>query len=278
MHRLTEVKKFAKLYWGTDPKFLAAFIKKAIEPAIYYSSACLLKSVNSTSNLEFLHRAVRECGIFISGCLRTTPYNSVHLLSGLRDPETEIESRVLNQTRLFKAYGFRDLVHSEIGTGQYIPPEDFSLTAHTHVEAKRLKRLTNKNVLEVTGIVPWGIPPENNDFLISRMPEEPELSRPRLRIHAHSLAHKDHDKMRTGWAIPQNGSYISDLYAMDKDLCRDSAELYGILQALFIIKTSSARTETSADVILHITGKVVKHLTRINNIQCLGLQSSEHNL
>jgi len=273
MHRLTEVKKFAKLYWGTDPKFLATFIKKAIEPAIYYGSACLLKSVHLTSNLTLLHRAVRKCGIFISGCLRTTPYNSVHLLSGLRDPTTEIESRALSQTRLFKAYGFSDLVHPETGKSQYVPPEDFSFTAHTHVEARRLKRLTKKDVLEVTGTVPWGIPPENNDLLISPMLEEPAPSRPRSRIHAHALVHKDHDKMRSGWAISQNGSYISDSYAMDKNRCRDSTELYGILQALFIIRPLVLGQDTAADVILHITSKVVKHLTRTSNINALAYKA-----
>jgi len=277
MSRLTEFKKLAKLYWGTDPRFLATLVKKAIEPAIYYGSSCLMKSVRLRSNLKLLHKAVRLCGIFVSGCLKTTPYNSVHLLSGLRDPASEVESRALSQSRLLKVYGFDDLMHADIGKSHYIPPENDSFTVQIHVETRRLKRIAQKEeVLQATRLVPWGIPPENSDLLISPAPKETQLPTTRYQTHASAIADRSNGKLTAGWAVLQAGHYISDSITLDQDRCRGSAELHGILQALYVSKSLGYKDKRAErEIILHITSRAAKHLTKTSNINIIAFNAQQ---
>ena len=93
--RLAIIRRFSAKTWGFSPEAMWQLTTKALEPALYYGAEALSRIQNSPQHLSILNRVVRQAGLLISGCLRTTSYEAVFALAGLLPAQMEIRRRIL---------------------------------------------------------------------------------------------------------------------------------------------------------------------------------------
>jgi len=270
IQRLCQMKKLAKFYYGSDPAVLHTLIKRTIEPAIYYGCSSWVKASKHPKTIGLLHKAIRKCGLYISGCLPTTAYSSVHFLSGLRDPAAEAESRSLSQARLLLSYNNSELIQDNIGDSRYIPPQASSFQANIHTEVRRLARLTRKqNILEVTKIQPYGIAPEASHLKIPEtsmftLQEEPCAQQ----ITGCVAIERKRNGLQWAWTLQQGGRNIADSGTTEENRCPISTELK-LVRDLLQITVPLAESIENPTIKLAISGKAKTHLRRNTNL--LGL-------
>ena len=93
--RLAVIRRFSAKTWGFSPEAMWQLTTKALEPALYYGAEALSRIQDSPQHLLILNRVVRQAGLLISGCLRTTSYEAVFALAGLLPAQMEIKRRIL---------------------------------------------------------------------------------------------------------------------------------------------------------------------------------------
>lgn len=108
--RLMLMRRMSRVYWGVLPNMFHTLVTRTIEPLILYATVAWSKILPFPSRLLQLQKLHRRCGLVISGNLRTTAYNSVHMLSGLAGLDISAGVRTLSQARLLKSYGMEHLL------------------------------------------------------------------------------------------------------------------------------------------------------------------------
>ena len=93
--RLSLIKKLSAKTWGFAPEAMWQLTTKALEPALYYGAEVLSRVQDSATHLLIINRTIRQAGLLITGCLRTTSYEAVFALSGLLPAQMEIRRRIL---------------------------------------------------------------------------------------------------------------------------------------------------------------------------------------
>ena len=93
--RLALIKRLSSKTWGFAPEAMWQLTTKALEPALYYGAEVLSKVQDSAYHLLIINRTIRQAGLLITGCLRTTSYEAVYALAGLLPAQMEIRRKIL---------------------------------------------------------------------------------------------------------------------------------------------------------------------------------------
>lgn len=128
-----------KTYWGTSPSVLHTLVTKAVEPLMYYAAPTLCSISSQFARLQPFQRVLRTCMLMITGCLSTTPTNSLHQLTGILSPDlAPSRSLVCCARRLLRQRWLTIDANGSV-TGEYMP---LSFKRAIHYELQRIRRDT----------------------------------------------------------------------------------------------------------------------------------------
>jgi len=163
MNRLIEFRRFSNKNGGFSPDLSVRIFKGAIEPAIYYGASVWSRSLDFPNSLKPIEKIIRQFGLQISGCSRTTSYPSTYLLSGITPPSVKISELTLSTGFRLLSYGKEDLVLKK-------ESERTGNSSFQRIFKSTLKELskneTSKNFLKVGRIIPRSIPTYDSENLI----------------------------------------------------------------------------------------------------------------
>lgn len=163
MNRLIEFRRFSNKNGGFSPDLSARIFKGAIEPAIYYGASVWSRSLDFPNSLKPIEKIIRQFGLQISGCLRTTSYPSTYLLSGITPPSIKLSELTLSTGLRLLSYGKEDLVLNK-------KSERTCNSSFQRIFKSTLKEVSKndafQSLLQVGRIIPRSIPPHDSDNLI----------------------------------------------------------------------------------------------------------------
>ena len=160
--RINELRKISNIRNGFTPQFISNIFRATVESMIYYASCVWGKVTCFPAMQRPLERCIRHGGLMISGCLKTTSYPAVYLMSGRRPPCFEIrKSLILMGCRL-----------AQHGKSRYLAAGDprrakTSFARLLALERKEIIKDTGKDVIALTKVLhPRNLPPWDSHKMI----------------------------------------------------------------------------------------------------------------
>lgn len=110
--RLLGIRRVAGIFWGPPMSVVKLLVSMSIETSLYYA-VHIWGVTNTKTKMSKIDKMLRQAGLLVSGCLRTTSYEMVFCLSGILPFEFQSQEKIIRYfVQVCKAHDTQDYLQA----------------------------------------------------------------------------------------------------------------------------------------------------------------------